>query len=237
MDRERGIYEVEYPLVGEIDRGVIDRLTFWDNDEPPLVEIKLVIENLGEPTTFVRAYDGDELDNSVTATALLESIQRQLNPVSSEAIIVSTQADVMGQPFVPDGTSTSINAFNAAVPATFEVSRYVLEQNSGVSRIVTEQDFARTWREVGMAIVDEELPIVDRDRSRGLYFVTDIDLDAPKGGFFSWGNDEPQTITRLIAVQPLEVGGNQVLVFDEDEKLDNSAGASALLPRLLQQLP
>jgi len=233
LNRERGIYDVEYPLVGEIERGIVDRLTFWDNDELPLVDVKLVVQNLGEPTTLVRAYDGDEPDSSATASALLESIHRQLSPADASAVT---------QPLGPAEQFTAtdeMTAFN--VPLSFDDTRYRLDESGGASRIISAQDFSRTWREVGMAINDESLEIEDRDRSRGLYFVTDIDLEASKGGFFSsmkfWGDDEPVTITRLIAIQPVEGGGNQVLVFDKEEILDGSAGATALLNRLLKHLP
>lgn len=233
LNRERGIYELLYPLVGEIERGVIDRLTFWNNDKIPLVNVKLVVENLGEPTTLVRAYDGDKLDNSATASTLLEGIHRQLSP---ENVIPAAAA----QP-----ANTARNFASQAAVAVDPVDnsgglRYRLEQHAGASRIVTTLDFPRTWREVGMAIDNESFTVEDRDRSRGLYFVEDVADPAQSKGILNkmkfWGGDEPATTTRLVAVQPLEGGGNQILVFDKDEKLDGSAAAAALLVRLGKHL-
>lgn len=230
LNRERGIYELLYPLVGEIERGVIDRLTFWNNDKVPLVNIKLVVENLGEPTTLVRAYDGDKLDNSATASALVESIHRQLSP---DHVIPTAAAQ-------PVNTARDFASQAAITPDHAGELRYRLEQHAGASRIVTTLDFPRTWREVGMAIDNEAIAVEDRDRSRGLYFVEDVADPAQSQGILKkmkfWGGDEPATTTRLVAVQPLEGGGNQILVFDKDEKLDGSVAAAALLVRLGKHL-
>ncbi|MEL0083160.1 MAG: outer membrane protein assembly factor BamC, partial [Gammaproteobacteria bacterium] len=216
-----------------IERGVIDRLTFWNNDETPMVKVKMVIENLGEPTTLVRAFDGDELDNSATASALLEAIHRQLSPTTASAT-GTTQAIATAGQFAGE-QHASVTA-----PAASAGRHYRLEQNGAASRIVTTQDFPRTWREVGMAIANESLEVEDRDRSRGLYFVVDQVDSSDQGGLLKrmkfWGSDDPETVTRLVAVQPIDGGGNQILVFDEDEKLDGSAAATALLNRLSKHL-
>ena len=238
LNRERGTFEIAYPLVGELERGLVDRLAFWNNDDVPMVDVKLVIENLGEPTTLVRAYDGNELDNSLTATAALESIHRQLSPEVATAASAqpSTTTPVnTARQFVAESSSNAVTA-----PVVAEGFRYRLEKHAGGSRLITSQDFPRTWREVGMAIANESLEIEDRDRSRGLYFVADQAAVKQSGGILKkmkfWGSDEPEMITRLIAVQPIATGGNQVLIFDEDKKLDSSVGADALLGRLLNRL-
>jgi outer membrane protein assembly factor BamC len=232
LNRERGVYEVTYPLVGEAKRDMVDRLTFWNNDEQPMVDVKLVLENLGEPTTQVRAYRGNDPDSSETATALLEALHRQLSP-DSAATAAATQPVVSARQY----TAQQARAEQAV---TTQQSRYRLEQQGGTGRILTDQEFPRSWREVGMAIAAESLKVEDRDRSRGLYFVVDAAGPGEGKGLLAkmkfWGDDDPATVTRLIAVQPVEGGGNQVLVFDEDEKLDSSPAATELLNRLYKHL-
>ena len=162
LNRERGTFEIAYPLVGELERGLVDRLAFWNNDDVPMVDVKLVIENLGEPTTLVRAYDGNELDNSLTATAALESIHRQLSPEVATATSgqpSSTTPVNTARQFAAESSSSVVSS-----SAVADELRYRLEKHAGGSRLITRQDFPRTWREVGMAIANESLEIEDRDR-------------------------------------------------------------------------
>ena len=175
---------------------------------------------------------------SLTATAALESIHRQLSPEVATATSgqpSSTTPVNTARQFAAESSSSVVSS-----SAVADELRYRLEKHAGGSRLITRQDFPRTWREVGMAIANESLEIEDRDRSRGLYFVADLAPARQSGGILKkmkfWGSDEPEMITRLIAVQPVATGGNQVLIFDEDEKLDSSAGADALLGRLLNRL-
>ena len=51
--------------------------------------------------------------------------------------------------------------------------------NDGASRLVVDDSFDRAWRRVGLALDRTGFTVVDRDRSKGLYFVryANPDLD------------------------------------------------------------
>ena len=232
-NREKGEYRVDVPVVGELDRGVVDTLIFWNNDDAQLVNLEIIIENLGEPTTLVRVYDGNDLDASASAITLLEKMHNQMSPAGSVAAATAGK-----RPLFENATKPSV-----ATPANLTATpgrRYQLDNRSGAGRIVTEQGFARAWREVGLAIAEQGLDIEDRDRSRGVYFINDV-IAGQSGGLVSklkfWGDDEPEAITRLVVIQPQDGGGSQVLVFDEEERLDGTPAAKAMLANLHKHLP
>ncbi|MBL4621639.1 MAG: outer membrane protein assembly factor BamC [Immundisolibacteraceae bacterium] len=232
-NREKGEYRVDFPVVGEVNRGVVDTLVFWNNDEVQLANLEIIIENLGEPTTLVRVYDGNDLDASATATTLLEKMHTQMSPAGSVAASTTNQ-----RPLFETAGKSSV-----AAPVSLTATpgrRYQLENRSGAGRIVTDQGFARAWREVGLAIAEQALDIEDRDRSRGVYFINDL-MAQQSGGLVSklkfWGDDDAETITRLVVIQPQDGGGSQVLIFDEEEHLDGSPAAKAMLANLHKHLP
>lgn len=232
-NRERGILRVEVPVVGEVDRSVVDRLTFWNNDETPLAVMQMVVENLGEPTTLVRIFDGNDLDSSATANDLLDRIHRQLSPetTASKAATAGAAVSRFESQSVPEAVATVADSGR----------RYRLDRSASAPRILSAQEFPRAWREVGLALESAQITVEDRDRSRGIYFVEQRLAPQQRSGMFSrlkfWGDDEGELIKQLVVIQPLERGGSQVMIFDEDEKLSAAAAAVDLLEQIQQQLP
>jgi outer membrane protein assembly factor BamC len=67
----------------------------------------------------------------------------------------------------------------AVVQASIAPDRASIEKNPDGSYKLTVQDpFDRTWRRVGLALDRAGFTVVDRDRSRGVYFVRYGDPDA-----------------------------------------------------------
>ena len=60
--------------------------------------------------------------------------------------------------------------------------KLTLESGNGVAQLVVDDAFDRAWRRVGLALDRTGFTVVDRDRSKGLYFVrySDPDLAARK---------------------------------------------------------
>ncbi len=66
------------------------------------------------------------------------------------------------------------------------------------SRLVVDDSFDRAWRRVGLALDRTGFTVVDRDRSKGLYFVrySNPDVDPKQKGFLDklafWKSDEKE---------------------------------------------
>ena len=63
----------------------------------------------------------------------------------------------------------------AASPTTARASR---RASDGVAKLVVDDPFDRAWRRVGLALDRVGFTVVDRDRSKGIYFVRYADPDA-----------------------------------------------------------
>jgi outer membrane protein assembly factor BamC len=77
---------------------------------------------------------------------------------------------------------------NAADRARIEKS------GNGLSQLVVDDAFDRAWRRVGLALDRTGFTVVDRDRSKGLYFVRYSDPDLAKKKQEGWLAD---TLTKL----------------------------------------
>ncbi len=109
--------------------------------------------------------------------------------------------------------------------------------------LVVDEAFARTWRLTGIALDRLGLVVDDRNRSKGIYFISRIDLlaeqDSDKGwlgGLFSPGDEgKAETLERQILLR----GGKQttrISVRDSAGKPDHSAIARKILQRLQEAL-
>ena len=131
------------------------------------------------------------------------------------------------------------NATPVAQPA-----QAVLE-NGGAGPLVVNDGFDRAWRRVGLALDRVGFTVVDRDRSKGLFYVRYIDPDAPnpadKQGFMDklkfWKpapkSDEPQF---RIQVSDAGASTSQVLVQDGKGLTDTTATSRKILALLYEQL-
>ncbi|MEP7206770.1 MAG: outer membrane protein assembly factor BamC [Casimicrobiaceae bacterium] len=111
----------------------------------------------------------------------------------------------------------------------------------GSSRLVVEDSFDRAWRRVGLTLDRIGFTVVDRDRSKGLYYVRYADPDAAQKdtGFLSkfafWRDKTEKPEQYRVAV--VEAGGNStVAVQDPQGAPERSTTGNRILGLLRDQL-
>lgn len=124
------------------------------------------------------------------------------------------------------------------------VERAVLQDVSNGQIVVVNDNFARTWRRVSVAIDRLGLIVTDRNRSEGIYYLklSDDFLEhneqEDSGLMTKWfgGDDEKKSTTTFV--MKLEERGETTTVslHDQNGQLDNSATAKKLNKLLYQQL-
>jgi outer membrane protein assembly factor BamC len=142
---------------------------------------------------------------------------------------------------VPEGQATQMVAGTAP---TAPVDRARLEKNTatGTSQLVLDDSFDRAWRRVGLALDRSGFTVVDRDRSKGLYFVRYLnpDLDPKKEeGFLSklmfWkdNSEKPEQYRIIVADKSPK---SLVSVEDPNGAPDKSQNGEKILTLLQGQL-
>jgi outer membrane protein assembly factor BamC len=119
-----------------------------------------------------------------------------------------------------------------------------VEKNAdGSYKLTVDDQFDRAWRRVGLALDRIGFTVVDRDRSRGVYFVRFGDPDNAKGGTESWWSklkfwstddkDKPEQYQIVIAET---AQASVVSVQDPGGTPDRSATSERILSLLKDQL-
>ena len=123
------------------------------------------------------------------------------------------------------------------------VERASLQDVSNGQIVVVNDNFARAWRRVGVAIDRLGLLVTDRNRSEGLYYLkmSDDFVEQHKEDdslFKKWFGDDEEKKSTMTFVMKLEERGETTTVSLHDQKgqLDNSAIAKKLNKLLYQQL-
>ncbi len=117
-----------------------------------------------------------------------------------------------------------------------------VESATGVRQLVVEDNFDRAWRRVGLALDRIGFTVVDRDRSKGLYFVRYADPDAPKTTSGDWLSKlmfwRDTTIKpEQYRIQVNESGAQSVvLVQDPNGGPEKSQNSEKILALLQEQL-
>jgi outer membrane protein assembly factor BamC len=155
------------------------------------------------------------------------------------------EAEMLGRAMVRFGTSAP--AATAAVQASTTTpgpERARLEREaSGTFQLVVDDGFDRAWRRVGLALDRVGFTVVDRDRSKGTYFVryADPDSDGAKKdkGFLDklmfWKSDAPSVEQYRITVAEASPR-SLVTVQDPNGAPDKSATGEKILSLLRDQL-
>jgi outer membrane protein assembly factor BamC len=119
---------------------------------------------------------------------------------------------------------------------------------NGQSQLVVEDAFDRAWRRVGLALDRTGFTVVDRDRSKGLYFVrySDPDLAARKKeeGWLAdtiaklqfWKTDKPEKPEQYRVVVTQADPRSLVTVQDPTGVADRSQNGEKILALLKDQL-
>jgi len=133
-------------------------------------------------------------------------------------------------------------AVQAAVAPTPAAERARIEKAAdGSAKLLVDDTFDRAWRRVGLALDRIGFTVVDRDRSKGFYFVRYSDPDAGKKdtGFLSklmfWKDtaDKPEQYRIFIAESaPPTV----VVVQDPNGVIDKTSNGEKILALLKEQL-
>lgn len=127
-----------------------------------------------------------------------------------------------------------------AAAATPERAR-VEQVADGTTRLLVDDTFDRAWRRVGLTLDRIGFTVVDRDRSKGLYFVRYADPDSEKKdtGFFSrfafWRDktEKPEQYRIVVAEAP---SGSAVAVQNPEGAPDKSQTGNRILGLLREQL-
>lgn len=117
--------------------------------------------------------------------------------------------------------------------------------DDGAGTLEVDESFERAWRRVGLALDRVGFTVIDRDRSRGLYFVRyvdpEIDNEKKEDGFFARLNpfksssDGKQQIQYRIFVK--DVGSRStVQVLTPEGGIDKSETSKRILNLLYDQL-
>lgn len=141
---------------------------------------------------------------------------------------------------VPEAQSRQVVA--AAAAAT-PVDRAKIERlNEGGAQLVVDDSFDRAWRRVGLALDRVGFTVVDRDRSKGLYFVRFADPDTDAGrkkdeGWLSklafWRSDEKEKPEQYQIVVT-ELPSKSVVVVQDPSGAPNRTPAADRILALLQ---
>ena len=133
------------------------------------------------------------------------------------------------------------------VASAAAVERAKIGRAQDGSQTLTVLDpFDRAWRRVGLALDRVGFTVVDRDRSKGQYFVRYVDpeIDGKKGdkGWLSklafWSSDESKKIRqeqyRILITE--DAGSSLVQVQNKDGKAESSETAGKIIKLLHEQL-
>jgi outer membrane protein assembly factor BamC len=131
-------------------------------------------------------------------------------------------------------------SLQAAVAPASERAR-IEKSADGLPLLSVDETFDRTWRRVGLALDRVGFTVVDRDRSKGVYFVRYSDPDAQKKdeGFLSklmfWKSkdEKPEQYRIFIAESPPP---SIVTVQDPNGAPDKSPNSEKILALLKDQL-
>ena len=134
-------------------------------------------------------------------------------------------------------------AATAVAGLSTQPPRARIEKGSdGTNRLVIDDAFDRAWRRVGLALDRTGFTVVDRDRSKGLYFVryANPDLSArPKGWLDKlqfWKTDEKDKPEQYRVVVTQADPNSLVTVQDPAGASEKSANGDKILALLQDQL-
>jgi outer membrane protein assembly factor BamC len=129
----------------------------------------------------------------------------------------------------------------AATPGALPEHARIDKSPDGTSRLYVDDTFDRVWRRVGLALDRVGFTVVDRDRSKGLYFVRYSDPESQKKdtGWLSklmfWKSDEQKVEQYRILVAE-SAPPAVVTVQDNSGSPDKSASGEKILALLKDQL-
>jgi outer membrane protein assembly factor BamC len=129
----------------------------------------------------------------------------------------------------------------AALPTQQQRAR-IEKGSDGASRLVVDDAFDRAWRRVGLALDRTGFTVVDRDRSKGLYFVryANPDLEIKQKDWLEklkfWKTDDKEKPEQYRVLVTQADPSSFVTVQDPAGVADRSANSDKILALLQDQL-
>jgi outer membrane protein assembly factor BamC len=152
------------------------------------------------------------------------------------------EAEFLSRLMVRFGTSAPAAAAAAAALPGQAARARIEKAGDGASRLVVDDNFDRAWRRVGLALDRSGFTVVDRDRSKGLYFVrySNPDLDPKQKGWLDklqfWKSDEKDKPEQYRVVVTQADPTSVVTVQDPQGVEDRSPNGAKILALLEDQL-
>jgi outer membrane protein assembly factor BamC len=153
------------------------------------------------------------------------------------------EAEFLTRLMLKFGSPPPAVAAAAATLPTQPARARIEKAGDGASRLVVDDSFDRAWRRVGLALDRTGFTVVDRDRSKGLYFVrySNPDLDPNKEkGFLDklafWRSDDKEKPEQYRVVVTQADPASVVTVEDPQGSVDRSANGDKILALLQDQL-
>jgi outer membrane protein assembly factor BamC len=155
------------------------------------------------------------------------------------------EAEMLGRAMVRFGapTQTASAAVQASATGTGPERARLERQASGGYQLVVDDGFDRAWRRVGLALDRVGFTVIDRDRSKGTYFVrySDPETDGAKkekgllDKLMFWKTDTPNIEQYRITIAEA-TPRSLVTVQDPNGAPDKSATGEKILSLLRDQL-
>jgi outer membrane protein assembly factor BamC len=156
------------------------------------------------------------------------------------------EAEMLSRLMLRFGTSEP-QAQAAVAQSTAQPDRARIERGAdGAPQLIVDDTFDRAWRRVGLALDRTGFTVVDRDRSKGVYFVRYADPESDmarkdrESGFLSklmfWKKDEPDKPEQYRILVAEAAPRSLVSVQDPNGGPDRTATGDKILTLLKDQL-
>lgn len=154
------------------------------------------------------------------------------------------EAEMLTRLMVKFGAPEPAARAQVAAAAVSPERARVEKTNDGAVKLAIDDQFDRAWRRVGLALDRIGFTVVDRDRSRGVYFVRFADPDTPglkkDSGFLSklmfWKSDEKDKPEQYQIVVAETAQTSVVSVQNPSGAPDRTPASERILSLLKDQL-
>lgn len=183
----------------------------------------------------------------------MQEIPRSTSPTGTEGFVwaprpsdAELENEMLRRLMVRIGLPETQAATQIAAIKAPETPRAVLGKGAnGSPTLSLEDSFERAWRRVGLALDRIGFTVVDRDRSKGLYFVRYVDPDSKENkrdeGFLSklmfWKSEDPKDKEEQYRIAVAETGNKSVLtIMDRKGAPDTTTTGERIFTLLHGQL-
>ena len=187
----------------------------------------------------------EEVPTAVTSNSSPAGFQWALMPPNPglEATMLARLMERFGTP-----EAQAVAAVSPAAAAAVPLHAKIEKGNDGVPTLTVDDPFDRAWRRVGLALDRSGFTVVDRDRSKGIYYVRYADPDAAMARkdrqeswlaklLTWWKKDDEGPKPEQYRIRIVEASQQStVSVLDPDGKPDHTQASERILGLLQNQL-